>query len=394
MNAITINTDYNPEALPLTIEQREEEEAKRLDDLFATFRDNALSTPKTPATEWVLDQFLPEGDAILAGESFVGKTYVLTNLVGTVAGVVAHEGISAQRKRKVIWITEDKGQILQALEVLPYLPGKGREDFLECCALVDATRMPAEDLGYIVKRYLEEEVGTQHNPAWIIVDTMAASLECKDLNNSSEVSKMIASLRQSWREFSTLTTMHVGKNGNGKDPLGSVSFRADVQTCMMLTHYDGNPDYRALKFTKRRASGQVESIITRQVATETLELPNREGDLVTEYIPVISLVGHTRESREEFDSQVSTKGKPTGKEASMEKAKDALKELVDAMANFDGDWKVDTKTQLAALAKERFPDLAGSKTTSETRIGKAVDQGLVEWASSGWTFNQPKEAEL
>ena len=360
--------------------------ASHIQDITQEFEKNVITDsaqwdPK--ATHWLIDQFLPEGDSILAGASFVGKTFVLTNLVAVMLGLITQENLVASRRRKIVWLTEDRDQILQALSVLDYDDGLSVDDFHKNCLLLPAQRIDAQDLGLVVKAMVEKRGwDKEHNPPLIIVDTMAASLDCEDINNAAKASKLLASLRQAWREYSILITMHTAKQGDNKEAMGSVAFKADMQNAFYVNNYTGGHDMREVGFTKRRANGTIKRIITQLDTVVPMELLDRDDQLVTEWIPKIRLVGQTAEEREAFDAEHDTTGMPDVNRQRQEAATQAADALLDAMA--DREWPSMSKTALAKAMLESYPELAGSEKTAKRRVDKAIEEGRLKQTDEGW----------
>jgi hypothetical protein len=370
-------------------EQLDKELAETIAKLTATFEDRAITSieqfqPK--ATHWLVDQFLPEGDSILAGASFVGKTFVLTNLVNVMLGLITQENLVASRRRDIVWITEDVDQILQALSVLDYNEGCSSEDFFKHCLLVPAQRVQAELLGPVVENLIKARGwDSSHNPPLIIVDTMAASLECEDINQAAKASKLLASLRQCWRAYSILITMHTAKAGDNKEAMGSVAFKADMQNAFYVNNFDKGENMREVSYTKRRADGQIKRIITELDRSVPVELEDRDGNWVTEWIPKIRLVGQTAEERDAFDEEHKTEGKPDAPTQKAEEAEKKLEALLKEMGKHT--WVAKSQTALANRVREALPELAGSIDTTKRRIAKAIKEGrLIQQSGNEWVL--------
>lgn len=367
--------------------EREKERQIEIAKLTDEFEDRAITDPAQyapKATMWLIDQFLPEGDSILAGASFVGKTYVLTNLVATMLDLVAHEGLVASRRRNIVWISEDCEQILQALSVLQYSAGKSNEDFHKGCLLIPAQRVQADLLGPVVANVIEARGWHEdHNPPLVIVDTMAASLECEDINNAAKASKLLASLRQCWRDYSILITMHTAKQGDSKEAMGSVAFKADMQNAFYVNSYEKGENMREVGYTKRRANGQIKRLITEQIDRVPQQLPDRDGDLVTEWIPLIRLIGQDSEAAAAWDEAHATEGNADGGE----RRKMQAKEDDDRMLRHMGDkpYEASSRADLARQLMEEAPDIMGAIATAKRRVGRAADSGRIVEAEGLWT---------
>lgn len=360
-------------SLNTTDTNREDRRAEALE----TFRNSVINsdTYRDPlATHWILDQFLPEGHSTIAGASFVGKTYLLTNILAVLAGCVVHEGLAATRERKVIWISEDTNQIQQALSVLDYVDGKSQRDFYETVHLFPAKRMEGEDLGHIVAEYVKEQgwytPDSNDNPPLIVVDTMAASLACEDINNASKASQLLSSLRQSWPNFSIWITMHTAKAGDSKEAMGSVAFKADMQNSFFVNTCDRVENARVMGFTKRRANGKVKQIVTNLIDNIPVELEDRDGNVVTEWVPKIKLVGQDAEAMEQFIEDTKADDTVRDKQAKQRiEGEDAVENFV-ANNSFRG-----KQTALGNTVAEKL-DI---KTRTAQRYVKAlVDTGRIQ----------------
>lgn len=383
--ALEINTEYTPLGsanftLGESEEQREQRLATLLDRMEARAYTDAAKV-KPMATHWIIDQFLPEGHSTLAGASFVGKTYVLANLVATILGIIKHEGVIATRKRKVMWITEDDNQIAQAVMVLDYLGGCSMRDFFEGCLIVPAERVPAEDLGEVVIRMIESRGWDQEpNPPLILVDTMAASLECDDINNPSKASRLLASLRVAWADYSVIITMHTSKSGDSKEAMGSTAFKADMQNSFYVIKLDD--DHRELGHTKRRSAGQYSRIVTVYQGNIPVELPNREGQLETEWIPKINLVAQTSGEAKEWDEE--------HKESLADLKKKELESNQGVFTSWlrQGPKEALTKTELAKEYVKETGDLAPSVRTVIRMANELIKSGELTDSDGIWTYGQ------
>lgn len=388
MNTIQIHGNYVPEAA-LTPEQIHLEHIQKLTEEFES---RAITSPSqyTPkATHWLIDQFLPEGDSILAGASFVGKTYVLTNLIATILGLVEHEGLTASRERKVVWITEDDNQILQALSVLNYVEGKTRHDFHANCLLVPAQRIPADMLGPVVRNLVEARGWhEEHNPTLIVIDTMAASLECEDINNAAKASKLLATLRQCWRDFSILITMHTAKAGDSREAMGSVAFKADMQNAFFVNNIDKGEDMRAVGYTKRRANGQIKRMITQLDSVVPQELQDRDGNLVTEWVPKIRLVGQNSEAAEAWDAEHATEGKDSGADMKRKEAEANRYALIQWLTSSPK--TASNKSRLAAEAVEA--GVSGSLKTAQRHINALLGSEELTLSDGVWLYRSRSES--
>ena len=365
--AITIHSEYMPSGdLTYSHSLSEEERQRNLQELVSRMEARAYtdaSKVQPTATHWIIDQFLPEGHTTLAGASFVGKTYVLANLVATILGIVSHEGVTASRRRKVIWLTEDDNQIAQAVMVLDYLTGYSMRDFFEGCLIVPAERVPAEDLGDAVKMMIEDRGwNKESNPPLILVDTMAASLDCDDINNPSKASKLLAVLRVTWSQYSVIITMHTSKSGDSKEAMGSTAFKADMQNSFYVVKLD--EDHRELGHTKRRSAGKYSRLVSAYEGNIPVDLPNREGHLVTEWVPKIRLVAQTSAEAKEWDTEHKPSAADTLVAVKAENADAALEWLE------EGEKEAKNKT---VLSRQMADACSFSLPTAKRRVNELIE---------------------
>ena len=231
----------------------------------------------------------------------------------------------------------------------------------------------------------------EHNPPLIVVDTMAASLECDDINAAAKASKLLAALRQCWRDYSILITMHTAKNSNGTEAMGSVAFKADMQNAFYLRKYEKDETRREGGFSKRRANGKIIRLITQVVDEVPKQLPNREGDMVTEWIPVVEIIGQSATEAKEMDAAFVER-MPDG--GAQKKAK--LRSELDAIVQYgmQTPLQASSQRQLAAHLQQTLGDVAGSEASARRKVSTLIQEGRLVQEKDSWTFVDLADAEL
>lgn len=219
-------------------------------------REVDLSATVTPP-RWILPNFIAEGIALIAGGHGVGKTTTLLPLAMAAAGI--HEDgyqLAPKHWRHVVYITEDVGQAKLIINGWMNAAGLDYDHLKERVHIVEASRMPPEQVVRIGQWYAQKytrtvttaTVGDVDVLPLVVIDTMAATFELENENDNAEASRMIALLKQQFCNLPVWIVGHVSKGDLSRDGAksgnptlrGASAFEADSNQVLYLVNDDGN----------------------------------------------------------------------------------------------------------------------------------------------------------
>jgi len=213
-------------------------------------------------TEFVLDGFVPTGVSVIAGAWGAGKSTCLIPLLASAAHIAPEAwGFWPAIRRKVIWVTEAPEQATDTIYSLSEADGAAPwDDIWEWFILFRAHRQEADDLAQMLKAVVAEHTysldnGFMVHPV-IALDTSAANFELENESDNSEVSRAIATLKQSLPGVSIVVIGHTPKalrraDFNDATFRGAGAWEADAVATYFLI-YDAPTDTRYLAIRKCR----------------------------------------------------------------------------------------------------------------------------------------------
>jgi RecA-family ATPase len=224
------------------------------------------------APGWLIDGFLTDKMTIIAGAPGVGKTSALVPLALLAAGFQSHlSNVTCKHARHVIYVTEDAHQV----ETMLYGVRKHMHNMVtdkkvtyaemnDRFHLVATKKSKPEELSLLVdlcKKYtttIETAAGTFELMPLLILDTASSTFDLEDENKNSEVSRYIATLKETflsigipiWIVAHTAKTM---KRADVKEfsARGAGAFEGDANCIAYLFQEDGL-DERFLMLGKHR----------------------------------------------------------------------------------------------------------------------------------------------
>jgi hypothetical protein len=293
--------------------------------------------------EYILDGQIPVGSLTIAGVRGGGKTTMLASLATVITGTCPPlHAMMPRVKRKVIWVTEDEDQIHRIIAAM-INEGLISDEavFDERFILIRAKRSDPKELaaalgklgeaeGLLVNRY---ERGEHLAQPLIILDTVAATLEIKEENSNSDVSRAVAAVRQAIPQASVWFVTHVAKGMGRSDTLremtarGASAFESDVQGNAVLALEDELPDQRFLILGKKRVDADKNEITATRMRWQT-ETAAVWGDR-TERVSYVTIEATDEEERKEAVEVAAE----TAEERRVEAAERRIHEACQAAAN-------------------------------------------------------------
>ena len=174
--------------------------------------------PNAPC--WTLPGFVADGVVVIAGDRAIGKTSLLVPLAAAVAGL--HEpdyALAPKHWRHVIYVTEDLAQIMRILSGLSDNLGLDFDTVKDRFHLVEAARLPAEDLvqvGAFYDQQFSRTVQGVRVPPLVVLDTVAATIDLDNENDNSQISTAVAALKQRFARLPVWLIGHTAKAVYGR----------------------------------------------------------------------------------------------------------------------------------------------------------------------------------
>ncbi|HMN20197.1 MAG TPA: AAA family ATPase [Ottowia sp.] len=191
---------------------------------------------------WLLPGFIAEGLAVVAGGHGFGKTTALLPLALAAAGI--HEPgypLAPKHWRHVVYVTEDVPQAQRIIAGLTSWLGVARELVAERLHLVEARRLPPQEVAQVGALYRRRFTRTAQGvelPPLVVLDTQAAVLAVESENDNAELSAAIAALKQQFAGLPVWLVAHVAKAAmNRSDALsarGASAIEGDAHQVLFL----------------------------------------------------------------------------------------------------------------------------------------------------------------
>ena len=268
------------------------------------------------STEFVIDGVLAAGMTLLAGGWGAGKTSQLVPLMCRAAWLCHDDDeLKPKLRRKVIYITEDVGQVRMILRAMYDRGefGKRADDLEDYFKIVEAERMQASliarastEYARLTTRNASEETKQEYDAKPVVVfDTRSAIIHLNDENDNTEAGAVIATLRQGLPSYPMVIVGHLSKalkRADTKDMSGrgAGAWEADVQQVLYLANDDG-VRFLDVASPKHRFATKIDGLTFESVGA-TIETVDVLGSTVFEDVfygrPTVVALGGRKESRE------------------------------------------------------------------------------------------------
>jgi len=330
--------------------------------------------PKPPV--WLLPHFIAEGVVIIAGAHGVGKTTVLLPLAMAVAGL--HEPgypLAPREWRHVVYITEDRPQAERI--IAGYAPSIGltHRTVAERLHVVEAARMPADDVVLAAPWYQDNYTRTVTTvsgkalelPPLVVFDTKAAVFEEENENDNAEASRMIAAIKQRFAGMPTWVIGHVSKGDLSRDGAksgmptlrGASAFEGDAnQTLFLVKEQD---ETRWLVRGKTRFEAKWDELLIKTYSTSTVAL--NVFDEPEELTLRWSIASPQKKTRQEISAEAT-------EEAKRKQEADKKLEMIDLINKTCAEGEPLNRTGLAQ-------EIGGNAKATKDLISEIIELG---WA--------------
>ena len=255
-----------------------------------------------PYVEYGIDGFTSVGVTVIAGEAGLGKTSAIVPIAATIAHLVRDseneliQSLKPTLRRKVVYLTEDKGQVERLLYGLKtHRSDAADSEFREWFIVIESHRKLPEELAANIagwrKKYSYHAddylCGYLIEPL-IVIDTTNANVDLDDENDNAEVGKAIAAFKgQLGINGMTWFVAHISKAMARSDVSkmtvrGAGAWGADANATAFLVSDDKRMDKRFLILDKKRFEPKFNEIeITSTVHSEFAVTPWGEEQQIT-----------------------------------------------------------------------------------------------------------------
>ena len=260
-----------------------------------------LCFDKPQAQEFILDKIIATGFTLVAGPPGAGKTSQLVPLLTRVTHLCQpNDPFKPKLLRKVIYVAEDVGQvqrILSALVKADVIIGS-HDDLEDRFRLVQASRLPAEEIGKIVSLYqtlaytnVHPKTGATYRAQPVVVfDTSNASLEIENEIDNALVGKAIATLRKAFGEIPIIVVTHVAKANNQQSTSnfsvrGASAWEGDASQVLHLQVNDDSTRWLDVENGKHRFHSDVAGVnfTPQKVSLEAIDVFGEKESLIAAF---------------------------------------------------------------------------------------------------------------
>jgi len=245
--------------------------------------ESRIIEPMTVLTSpnWVIDGFLADGLTLIAGAPGVGKTSAILPLAMQVAGFYSHfSNVSIKIRRKVIYLSEDTGQVQRIQYALQKRLKRTEADLPiewpeigDWFKVVATKRSSASD---IAKLAILAAKNVSHFPdidgelleikPLIVIDTASASFNVDSENDNAEIAKYISAIKEGLigRGYPVWVVTHTPKALKRADvrdfsARGAGAWEGDANCVAYLFQEDGLEE-RFLKLGKHRYQSDFDEV--------------------------------------------------------------------------------------------------------------------------------------
>jgi nitrogen regulatory protein PII len=346
--------------------------------------------------EFLLDGQIPVGSLTIAGVRGGGKTTMLVSLASIMTGsCVGLHPMMPKVKRKVIWVTEDEDQIHR---IIVAMINTGEiadpELFWDRFIMIRAKRSEPMELARALGELGEAEGllvnvferGEHVAQPLIILDTVAATLEIKEENSNSDVSRAVAAVRQSIPQASVWFVTHVAKGMGRTDTLremtarGASAFESDVQGNAVLAIEDDLPDKRFLILGKKRVDVDRNEITATRLRWET-ETSAVWGDR-KERVSYVTVEQTDQEERQEAVEEARETANERFEEAWEARIREACERVANDVSKegFEGILvRFGSGREYPVPGRERFKWFAADNLRQACGVGSKSGKRYEEW---------------
>ena len=217
--------------------------------------------------EYTVDGFIGTGVTVIAGAAGVGKTSAVVPIAAIVAGLWKVPNINIVLRRKVIYVTEDPGQLRRIVKGMMMSAENvaSASEFDEWFHVIPANRRKPEQLAKSIEfwreRYSYEAEANQNHymiDPLIIFDTSNATIDLDNENDNAEIGRAIGSIKKTLNGGSMWLIAHLAKaitRTSAPDelsPRGGGAWVGDAHGVAFLVKDEDIPDKRFFVLGKKR----------------------------------------------------------------------------------------------------------------------------------------------
>lgn len=260
-----------------------------------------------PPVEYGVDGFTSTGITVIAGMLGLGKSSAIVPLAAEVAHLTGSSGgrfgLHPTLRRKVVYVTEDPGQINRILfGVKRHQSDQPESEFKEWFVIKASRRIPPEALALKISGW-RSKYGYQSGPEFngyrveplIIIDTSNANIDLENENDNAQVGKAIAAIKEALGNGMCWLIAHIAKSLGRSEAIdlsvrGAGAWGADANATAFLVSDENLPEKRFLILGKRRFEADYTEIeITSEV--HSIRVEAAWGTVQNQHYRVCHLLG-------------------------------------------------------------------------------------------------------
>jgi AAA domain len=224
-----------------------------------------------PPVEFGIDGFTSTGLTVIAAEAGAGKTSMAVPLAATVAHLLSGDpddpfSLVPALRRKIIYVTEDAGQVQRLLYGLRrHRSQASRDEFREWFHIKEARRKSPTEIAADIRKWRDQyryQAGPKLNNFMIeplvVLDTSNATIDIENENDNAQVGRAISAIKQALEGRGMVWIIaHIAK-GVSRTEIASMTVRGasawvgDVNATAYLVTDEHVKDKRFLVLGKRR----------------------------------------------------------------------------------------------------------------------------------------------
>ncbi len=220
------------------------------------------------ATEYVVDQFIIEGQILIVGSPGAGKSYAVATLALAATGALVLDTLEFPYPRHVIYISEDPAQIAEiALGAIKH-HGANKSLIDSRFHIFPISSLEPEKLD-VVGDYAANNLfapQSDQTPPLIVLDTVSAAGSLRNENDNGEISTFLARVRKNFKGYPTWLIHHTAKTNWATETgsftaRGGGAFEGNVQGIFNIYKNSAGDRIMEASKMKRRDQGEIDQLM-------------------------------------------------------------------------------------------------------------------------------------
>lgn len=220
------------------------------------------------ATEYVVDQFISEGQILIVGSPGAGKSYAVATLALAATGALELDTLEFPYSRHVIYISEDPAQIAEIAFGAINHHGASKRLIDSRFHIFPVSILEPEKLN-VVGDYATTNLSeplSEETPPLIVLDTVSAAGSLRNENDNGEISTFLARVKKSFNGYPTWLIHHTAKTNWATETgsftaRGGGAFEGNVQGIFNIYKNSAGDRIMEASKMKRRDKGGIDQLM-------------------------------------------------------------------------------------------------------------------------------------